>query len=149
PSHVNKRIPRALDEIVLKCLKTSAQNRYQTIAECAAALEEARANAGDVGILTRAVKAARDNVATAISGTFSTRRGRVVLGLLVVAMVAGGYVYYGARMKLGGFGPAPPPPPVKPTPEVAVKPPAPAPTPELTPESTAIATKEQAARAEL
>lgn len=155
PSHVNKRIPRALDEIVLKCLKTSPQNRYQTIGECAIDLKEAREGAGDVGVITRAVKAVGEKAATAISGTFRSRRGRVVLGLLVVATVALGYVYYGAGYRFGLRSPlAAPKPPAEGNSQTTVatpKPPKPpVPAPDLLPEtSDAIATKEQAARAEL
>jgi predicted Ser/Thr protein kinase/sugar lactone lactonase YvrE len=148
PSHVNKRIPRALDEIVLRCLKTSPQNRWQTIAECAAALKEVRATAGDVGVLTRAVKAAKEKAATAVSGTSTA--ARVVVGLVLVALLAGAYVAYAARGKLGGFlekytarsGAAAKPP--------GPAPPAPPPAAGLVPATEdAIATKEQAERAQL
>lgn len=67
PSEINPGIPQALDEIILRCLKPTADERYQSASQVTQALEDlVRENPGMLDKIVRTVKTARDRASTAI-----------------------------------------------------------------------------------
>jgi serine/threonine protein kinase/outer membrane protein assembly factor BamD (BamD/ComL family) len=86
PSEINPGIPHALDEIILRCLKPTADERYQSASEVTQALEDlVRDNPGMLDKIVRTVKTARERATTAIRN--KPKRFAVIGGAVAAACV--------------------------------------------------------------
>lgn len=96
PSEINPEIPHALDEIILRCLKPTADERYQSASQVTQALGDlVRENPGMLDKIVRTVNRARDRASTAIRNKpkrFVVTGGAVAAGcmLLFLARHCGG-----------------------------------------------------------
>jgi sugar lactone lactonase YvrE/predicted Ser/Thr protein kinase len=92
PSDVNRSVPKAVDPIVLRCLKASPQQRFQSVAELAAELRKLLADEAGAGLIARAIRPVA-GAFTAASTVVTGWRGRAVLVVLLLAMAGVGYVW--------------------------------------------------------
>ncbi|MCX6339135.1 MAG: protein kinase [Candidatus Aureabacteria bacterium] len=139
PSEINTEIPYALDEIILRCLKPTPDERYQSASQVTQALGDlVRENPGMLDKIVRTVKTARERASTAIRKRpqrFIVAGGAVVLACLLLFVVrhcGGGGTGAPSRKPEG--------PPLAPAPVVAAETATPSPQPVI-PTSTPVPAK--------
>jgi TolA-binding protein len=86
PGEINQEIPRDLDEVILKCLKPSPEDRYQSAGQLAQELTKIlREDSGVLDTIVRKVRTAQQRASTAIR---NKPRRTMVAGGAVLALAA-------------------------------------------------------------
>lgn len=110
PGEINQEIPRALDEIILKCLKPSPDERFQTAGALSQALGAILSEeSGVMDKIVHTVKTARDRATTAMRN----RPRRFAFGAAAAVIAAAAFLCMRGRGQGPDPGPAPdaaPPP---------------------------------------
>ena len=94
PGELNGEIPRALDDIIFRCLKPNPADRYQSADEVAADLRALlRENSGALDLIVHTVKRAKERASTALRN----RPRGLVIGAVAVICIAAAFLFVRSR----------------------------------------------------